>query len=450
MPATLPPLKSFPSAPNDDALTAASMADRSRSKWGSRFAMLATAYHLARQAWEYVERHQRDRVYTVTVIEHDEIYDLVQRWLLDRMPPDQQRSLMARTVSTRTGRVSSDEIPVQVGEPAPARRVVLHFDGTRSQRINLDGHQVTVRLEREDTNDASSTGSGGVYKPHKIVFEAPDLTAREAVVGFLQSVADSLADAKRTPRLVSSGRWGDWRVLRDLAPRDLDSVILPAGQLDALMTDLRQFLASERRYAELGVPWHRGYLFYGPPGTGKTTTARAVAHTLGLDVYYLPLGDIEKDTNLTNLIGEVPARCVLLLEDVDVFHAATARDDDHHGATLAGLLNALDGVVTPHGLITMMTTNDRDALDDALVRRGRVDMEIELTYLVQEQFVRLVERLTGSIDVRAYLAHVAGHPWPQLTAAEVVAAVTERMHDPALAAKACLALLEDRQCASPS
>jgi hypothetical protein len=78
---------------------------------------------------------------------------------------------------------------------------------------------------------------------------------------------------------------------------------------------------------------------------------------------------------------------------VDSFHAATDRTDDKDRASVATMLNALDGVWTPHGLITMMTTNNRDALDPALIRAGRVDVEEKLDVLEEEQAVRLAERL---------------------------------------------------------
>lgn len=431
-----------------ETVAAAQIADTGRrSKWQGRLSSALATYHLARQAWAIIEKKRSASTYTVTVMEHDEVYHLVQRWVLDRMPADQQRSLLARTVSDRRGARLDPyaAIPDDGHSRPPARQIVLGFDGTRSQRITLDGHHVIVRVELEDSTDPSSSGGGGRYKPHKVVFEAPDLAARDAVIAFLQSIADSLGEERRTPRLISAGRWGEWRYLRDLPPRPLDTVALPGDLLDQLLADLRRFLASEDRYGHLGVPWHRGYLLYGPPGVGKTTTATTLAHTLGLDVYYLPLADVESDANLTRLVGEVPARCVLLLEDVDIFHAATARNDDQERATMAGLLNALDGMVTPHGLITIMTTNDRPALDDALVRPGRVDMEVPLTYLVPEQFGRLVEHLTGLPcqlweDFDADLG--AGAPWPALTAAQVVATVTEHMHDPEAARKACLGLLD--------
>lgn len=417
-----------------------------RGRWGRRVATGLALYHLGQQLRAQLRSYLENRAFTVTVMEADEVYELAQEWLLDQMPAAGQRALMARTVQVRDGKRLDHQYtagPVDDNEVPVARRVVLRYDGTRSQQVDLDGHPVTVAIHEADQGEQRSVGGDYVYKPRKIVFQARDLAGRQAVVAFLQSIADTLIEGKRQPRLVVASRWGHWRNGQPLEPRALESVVLPGTQLAELLADVRQFLDSEADYTRLSMPWHRGYLFHGPPGVGKTSTARAVASTLGLDVYWLPLSDLEGDTQLNELIGSVPERCVLLLEDIDVAHAATERDDDRKGITLAGLLNSIDGIVTPRGLIVLMTTNNRAALDDALVRRGRVHCEVEMTYLVADQAARLITHLTGlPCQIDPDLG--AGVPFPKVTAADIVGAVTEHMHDPAAGRLAALDLLDTR------
>lgn len=50
-----------------------------------------------------------------------------------------------------------------------------------------------------------------------------------------------------------------------------------------------------------------------------------------------------------------------------------------------GILNCLDGFNNPEGLIVILTTNYPDKLDSALLRSGRIDINIELTYLDKYQ-----------------------------------------------------------------
>jgi hypothetical protein len=392
-------------------------AGRPTGRWGQRIATGTAVWSIVKMARQYVRNQQTERRYTITVMESDAIYGEVHSRVLDLMPAPAQRSLVAHTSSVRSS------VPMDDFDGPSAFNVTLRYDGTRTQTILLEGHRVHVVVDREDGKGASSDGMGSSYRSHKLVFTAADMAGRGAVVRFLQSCADTLASGKRQPLVVTTGRWGDWRPLKDVPLRQLDSVILPAGHLDALRADLERFLSWERAYARLGRPWHRGYLFYGPPGTGKSSLAQALAGHYGMNVYVLPLSDIEQDSTITNLVAGVPARSVLLLEDVDVAHAATDRDDDRKGVTLAGLLNVLDGVGTPHGLVTILTTNHEDRLDPALTRPGRVDYTVHLDYLVKEQAERIVEYATGLPFTAAM------EPDGKLTAADLMGELAANLDD---------------------
>ena len=59
--------------------------------------------------------------------------------------------------------------------------------------------------------------------------------------------------------------------------------------------------------------------------------------------------------------------------------------------SLAGLLNALDGIVDTPGRIIVLTTNHPEMLDPALVRPGRIDKNIELTEMELEDVVAMTE-----------------------------------------------------------
>lgn len=417
----------------DPMATAAAMLGRPSGKWGGRLATGVALYHLGRQAHQAWKNHRTGAGWVVTLPEGDEAYDAVQGWLLDRLPPAAQRALVATTRPDRPDH--ADEIPA---DGPVARRLALAYSGDRSHELTLNGHTVTVTVE-QDTNsrrpgtDPENGRSSWLYMPNKVVFTATSVAGRDAVVEFLRGIAATLVATERPPRLVTATRWGSWsHRRREMPPRPLESVVLPDGMLAELLDDMRRFVEAEEVYGRLGLPWHRGYLLHGPPGTGKTSAFRALAGALGLDVYVVSLSDLAADAQLVELLGEIRDQAMLLIEDVDVVHAAVARDDDRPGVTMAGLLNALDGMVTPHGLITALTTNHRDAIDEALLRKGRVNVERELGYLTPEQWERLVHQFTGQ---RLRLT-VHGLGWPQLTPGDVVGVITEHLDDMEAAGRA--------------
>ena len=58
---------------------------------------------------------------------------------------------------------------------------------------------------------------------------------------------------------------------------------------------------------------------------------------------------------------------------------------------LSGLLNVLDGVVDTPGRMLVMTTNHPEVLDPALIRPGRIDKKLLLTYVTWEDMAKMIE-----------------------------------------------------------
>jgi mitochondrial chaperone BCS1 len=185
----------------------------------------------------------------------------------------------------------------------------------------------------------------------------------------------------------------DWMRARLGSKRPLSSVVLRAGVAEGVLGDLRDFLGARARYAELGIPWRRGYLLHGPPGTGKTSLVAALASELHLNVCTLSLAaPVVTDEKIHSLLANVPQRSLLLIEDVDAFFRKRDAASAQVRLSFSGFLNALDGVATQEGTMLFMTTNHVEALDPALIRAGRIDERIELAVPDTDQLRRIYLR----------------------------------------------------------
>lgn len=338
--------------------------------------------------WAYRKARAR-RTYTVKISAADDMYDEVHSWVLSLLPRGEQHALIAFSSTSAPLRYEPrsseplhlpgddfdevlDAIEAAAEDEDSEPQLRLRYDGSRVQVLRIGSYRVKVSVNESDQQ--AENANGGYWKPPEIVFTARSLAGRDEVLLQIAALLKRSYSRDRIPSLRMLGTWGGWDRIDRLPPRPLSSVILAEGQRERLVGDVQRFLGAERDYLRRGLPWHRGHLYQGPPGTGKTSVARALANHFGMDVWYLPLADMGKDGELLRLASRIGPRSMLLLEDIDVFHAATARDDDKNKVTLSGLLNALDGFVTPHGLLTVMTTNDPAKLDPALTRPGRVDL----------------------------------------------------------------------------
>ena len=207
------------------------------------------------------------------------------------------------------------------------------------------------------------------------------------------------------PRSISWDSFGNPR-----QKRPLESVILDAGVKERIVADVQDFMASEKWYADRGIPYRRGYLLYGPPGTGKSSFIQALAGHLNYAIAILNLSEKGlSDDRLNHLLTIIPERTFVLLEDVDVAWANQRKpeSDGYHGAnvTMSGLLNALDGVASAEERILFLTTNQVERLDDALIRPGRVDMTVHLGNASTYQIEQLWNRFYEDVDSDGHFKH---------------------------------------------
>lgn len=381
MPSRFLPLPSSSLIPNEDL-------KRKYLKATSLYSSVITCIQLAERLKGYYDQYYN---FTIKILSNDPAYNDIHSWMLTLIPVGAQKAIVAKTKS-RTQPWEFDDDDDDENETRVKPGVSFLNDDTRQHTVLIGGHKVKVKVYKgENEYDGRRT----IADPDAVIFTCRNKDAANAVVDEVRRIQQERTAVKRKSRLHTLDGSGGWGFATDTPPRTLGSVTLAKGQKERIVTDVQTFLDSERDYLRRGIPWHRGYLFHGAAGVGKTSLSRALASDLGLDIWYVSLGDISNDANLTSILSQVSARSILLLEDIDVFSASHDRIAEKGALSLSGLLNGLDGIITPHGLITIMTSNRVEELDPALLRPGRIDLVEEIGFPDDEQLGRMFKTFYG-------------------------------------------------------
>jgi transitional endoplasmic reticulum ATPase len=166
------------------------------------------------------------------------------------------------------------------------------------------------------------------------------------------------------------------------------------GGLDNVIQKLRDMVELPFKYkkifSKLGIEPPKGVLLYGPPGCGKTLLAKALANEL--NAYFLVINGPEI---MSKFYGESEQRlreifklakrkakkypAIIFIDEIDAI--APKRDEvtgEVEKRVVAQLLALMDGLESRGDVIVIAATNRPNAIDPALRRPGRFDVEIEI------------------------------------------------------------------------
>lgn len=335
------------------------------------------------RAWSWL---QRRFIVKLDISNDDPAFFWIASWLAQQPYSRRARSLTVSSKRDHYGNVDGPQVsldiylPEIIFTPAPGQHVFFY-----NRRL--------VWLSR-DRKDAApdSKGNASFSLWNREQFELRILGRGQAAGRSLIEDARRLAITERKTKTdIYLCAFDYWKRIDSLDPRPLSTVVLPKGDAEFLMADVKAFLNGRQWYKERGVPYRRGYLFHGLSGSGKTSAILALAGELRLNLYILNLsGGSLSDVRLQHLLSEVPPNSIVLLEDIDAAFSARKKSDEiNNGVTFSGLLNALDGAASREGWLVFMTTNHANLLDPALVRPGRADVHLEFKTATVEQAERM-------------------------------------------------------------
>ena len=217
------------------------------------------------------------------------------------------------------------------------------------------------------------------------------------------------------------------------------------------------FLNNKKWYFDIGIPYSIGIGMYGPPGTGKTSLIKAIANYTNRHIVVISLKLVKSKKQLDSIFFEDRYNLdnkrssvgfdkkIIIFEDIDCIGdivmdrekkkvrsitrlgtklalngqttesninigylletiVATEKATDKICAfpkieigeepiTLDDILNLWDGIRETPGRIMIISSNHYHDLDPALIRPGRIDLTLELTYTTHETIKEIYKHL---------------------------------------------------------
>ena len=158
------------------------------------------------------------------------------------------------------------------------------------------------------------------------------------------------------------------------------------------LEEVVEFLKSPEKFNKLGARIPKGVLLVGPPGTGKTLLARAVAGEAGVPFFSISGSDFVEmfvgvgASRVRDLFDQAKKNspCIIFIDEIDAVGrqrgAGLGGGNDEREQTLNQLLVEMDGFGVNEGVILIAATNRPDVLDPALLRPGRFDRQVVVSY----------------------------------------------------------------------
>ncbi|KAK0604277.1 hypothetical protein LWI29_014073 [Acer saccharum] len=244
-------------------------------------------------------------------------------------------------------------------------------------------------------------------------------TVMSSYLNYVLDQANDIKERERVAKLYSKDRGGPggggWGSINLEHPLTFDKLAMDPEMKKMIVEDLDRFVKRKDFYKRVGKAWKRGYLLYGPPGTGKSSLIAAMANYLRFDIYDLDLSSIYSNSALRSILLSTSNRSILIIEDIDCNAGVQDREHDstkesNTRLTLSGILNFIDGLWSSCGdeRIVVFTTNHKDRIDPALLRPGRMDVHINMSYCTFSGFKFLASNYLEIKDNHSLFGEIEG------------------------------------------
>jgi SpoVK/Ycf46/Vps4 family AAA+-type ATPase len=272
----------------------------------------------------------------------------------------------------------------------------LEIEILNFRNLNVAG-ALTIKLNEKEVNlwadDECNKAISNFLLNAKVIYNS-QLTwlkpnTKNAVIGEITHIYPKPKNHLE-PILVSQS---ETKILFEGLPDNKQKVIdfNNIGGLTHLVNKLREIIQIPLSHPDLlskfDIKPPKGMLMYGPPGNGKTMIARAVAQSMGSNFITIEgseltskyVGEGERILKEKFELAQAKGNSVIFIDEIDSIASKRNEDSPEHLISIVAVLLALmDGMKSSNGVFVIGATNRLNAIDPALRRPGRFDLEFEI------------------------------------------------------------------------
>lgn len=168
------------------------------------------------------------------------------------------------------------------------------------------------------------------------------------------------------------------------------------------LKQIMSMIQDSNKFDDIGVEIPKGMLLYGAPGSGKTMLAKALAHEAELP-FIATTGDelLQKEQmkNIFSLAREY-APSIIFIDEIDSIRSrgSSGSNNSFFDTKINELLAHIDGFLTDFSepVFIIAATNNKDGIDPAILRSGRIDLHIEVPHLSKKTRAHFIAKMINN------------------------------------------------------